>query len=650
MYLLGYDIGSSSIKTALVDAKTKEVVDVVQYPDQEMEMISRQKGWAEQQPELWWRYLCIGTKTILEKNKIDPTNIHSIGISYQMHGLVVVNKEHQVLRPAIIWCDSRAVSIGDRACRLLGSEFCFDNYKNSPGNFTASKLKWIKDNEPDIFEKIHKIMLPGDFIAMKLTGHISTTISGLSEGILWNFKEKKLATRILDYYEIDHSLIPEVLPTFSVSGKLSPEASEQTGLAIDTMVAYRAGDQPNNAMSLNVLRPGEIAATCGTSGVVYGVVDKSATVDTSKINAFAHVNYTKKNPRIGLLLCINGAGIQYSWLRKQIARPDRSYADMERMLESVPVGAEGVLIYPFGNGAERIFSNQNIGSHIRNIEFNRHSRAHIYRAAIEGVAFAFVYGVNLLKESGLEIKKIRVGNDNMFQSEVFAKTISRLLGVDIEVYNTTGAVGAALASGYGSGHYSSINRVMSLIKPVKQYSPVQDASEYFKAYRYWCDNLDELLKDGESDSQTADVKELVEKDKVIAQQNMMLARQRKMLEEVKNQLSSLDGNRHDLSVLNKLLENLGMDDDQTKNTSDHINLLSEPFISYLNSTFPDLSFEELKMCKYLKLKFTTKEIAEKLCLSYRGAETKRYRLRRKMNISNGISIYRFLENIMAEAR
>ncbi len=648
MYLLGYDIGSSSIKTALVDATTKEVIDVVQYPEQEMEMISRQKGWAEQQPELWWRYLCLGSKKIIEKNNINPTEIESIGISYQMHGLVIVNEAQQVLRPAIIWCDSRAVSIGDRASKIMGKDFCLENYQNSPGNFTASKLKWVKDNEPDIYKRIYKIMLPGDYIAMKFTGDISTTISGLSEGVLWNFKEKKLATRLLDHYGIAHDLIPDIKPTFSVAGRLTAEASEQTGLAVGTKVSYRAGDQPNNALSLNVLRPGEIAATCGTSGVVYGVVDRAVVDEESRINAFAHVNYTKKRTMVGALLCINGAGIQYSWMRKQIARPDRSYEDMERMLASVPVGAEGVFIFPFGNGAERIFSNRSVESHISNIEFNRHGRAHIYRAAIEGVAFAFVHGINILKDMGVEINKIRVGNDNMFQSEVFATTIATLSGVDIEVYNTTGAIGAALASGHGCGMYPSINRVMAQAKPVRLYKPAHNAAEYFKAYRYWCDKLQVLLDSDQEDKLSpVDNEDMPEKDKVIAQQNMIIARQKNKIEDIKNHLIGLRGTL-DSTVINRLISKLENDERQTEKTNNHINLLSEPFISHLNSMYPDLSFEELKMCKYLKLKFTTKEIAEKLNLTYRGAETKRYRLRRKLQVEKGVSIFSYLENLMVE--
>jgi len=390
MYLLGYDIGSSSIKASLVDAQSNEVVATVSYPDREMDMISRQKGWAEQQPELWWSNVCLATAKLLAAADIDARGIKGIGISYQMHGLVLVDKDLQVLRPSIIWCDSRAVQIGKQAFQDLGKEHCLSKYLNSPGNFTASKLKWVKDNEPEIYERIHKVLLPGDYINMKLTGELNTTISGLSEAVLWDFEERRMATEVLAYYDISPTLIPEVTPTFSVMGQVTKMAAAQTGLQVGTPVTYRAGDQPNNALSLNVLKSGEIAATSGTSGVVYGVVDRPLYDPQSRVNAFSHVNYEDKFENIGILLCINGAGIAYSWVKHLIAGSSRSYEDMERMATSVPVGSEGVSILPFGNGAERIFENRHLGSHIQNLDFNRHGRAHIYRATLESVAYSFV--------------------------------------------------------------------------------------------------------------------------------------------------------------------------------------------------------------------------------------------------------------------
>ncbi|MBK9017765.1 MAG: carbohydrate kinase [Saprospiraceae bacterium] len=504
MYLLGYDIGSSSIKAALVSIESGEKIAVVQSPAQEMEIHSPQPGWAEQHPDTWWDNLCLATKKLLEKTGAKPAEIKGIGIAYQMHGLVLVDKNHEALRPSIIWCDSRAVGIGNRAFDEIGHERCLSHLLNSPGNFTASKLKWVQENEPSVFEKTHKFMLPGDYIAMKLTGEIMTTASGLSEGIFWDFKKNEVAGFVLDHFGFDKKLIPDIAPTFSPQGKLSKAAAAATGLAEGTPVAYRAGDQPNNALSLNVLEPGEVAATGGTSGVVYGVVDKPKYDPQSRVNSFLHVNHgvpphtsyliPHTSTRIGILLCINGAGSQYAWVKQQIATDSISYFDMENLAASVPVGANGLRILPFGNGAERMLGNRDIGSKVNNLHFSRHSRAHFYRAALEGIAFSFVYGMGILKEMGLNVQVMRVGNDNLFQSAVFSNTISNLVDSRIEMVETTGAVGAAKAAGVATGFFSSVGEAMKGGKVLLAYEPDSSVNGvYEEAYRAWEMDLREVM-------------------------------------------------------------------------------------------------------------------------------------------------------------
>lgn len=494
MYLLGYDIGSSSIKAALINAASGQSLVVVQSPDTEMDMLAANSGWAEQHPESWWHNLCLATKKVLEEASIDPALIQGIGISYQMHGLVLVDKNQQVLRPAIIWCDSRAVEIGNNALAQLGTERCYSQLLNSPGNFTASKLKWVKDHEPDIFGQIDKIMLPGDYIAMRLSGDLSTTISGLSEGILWDFSTHSPASWVMDHYGFDAHLLPEILPTFSLQGKVTAGAASATGLVPGIPINYRAGDQPNNALSLNVLEPGEVAATGGTSGVVYGVVDQPLYDPQFRVNGFAHVNHSENQNRIGVLLCINGAGIQYNWIRQHIAEAGMSYDHMEQMAASVPPGSEGLRILPFGNGAERMLENKTPGAQINNLQFNRHQRAHLFRAALEGIAFSFVHGMNILEEMGLNTQVIRVGNDNLFQSTVFSSTISNLIGSRIEIIETTGAVGAAKAAGITNGIYASVRDAMQGNRILKVYEPETANGAYKNAYELWKKDLERLIK------------------------------------------------------------------------------------------------------------------------------------------------------------
>ncbi len=491
MHQLGLDIGSSSVKAAIVSRDGERTV--VFHPQIEMDIISRFNGWAEQQPEVWWHNVGVAIQKVISKANIDPKDISSIGISYQMHGLVLTDANRNVLRPAIIWCDSRAVEIGNEAFDGIGKDFCLENYLNSPGNFTASKLKWVKDNEPEIYSKIHKVLLPGDYIALKLTGEFSTTIAGLSEGILWNFKEHNVAKKLLEYYDIDSSLIPNYTYSTDCHGTLRESVAAKFGLKAGIPVSYKGGDQISNALSLNVLEPNEVAATGGTSGVIFGVSDNLICDPCSRINSFAHANHTCDEIRIGNLLCINGAGIQYSWLRKQIARDGVHYDDMERMLSSIVPGSEGLRVIPFGNGAERMLENKNIGARINNLQFTRHTRAHIYRATLEGIAFSFVFGFQVLKELGLDPSIIKVGNDNLFQSDVFSDTIAGMLGIPIHVQDTTGAIGAAIASGVYTGAFSTLEEAFEGVKTIKVYEPKYTNGILTQAYGLWKNDLQLLV-------------------------------------------------------------------------------------------------------------------------------------------------------------
>jgi xylulokinase len=493
MYSLGLDIGSSSIKCAIFDCTTGTSIARGSYPAEEMEISSPRPGFAEQDPDVWWKYVVILTQQLMREHRIDSARIGTIGISYQMHGLVLVDENQRVLRPSIIWCDSRAVETGNKAFDTLGADYCLGHLLNSPGNFTASKLKWVKDNEPDTYKRIAKAMLPGDYIAMKLTGEIVTTISGLSEGIFWDFKENRVSQELLKLYDVDPCTLPQVVPTFSVQGRLSKPAADLLGLREGTTVAYRAGDQPNNAFSLNVLQPGEIAATAGTSGVVYGVIDQVNYDRQSRVNPFAHVNHEAADPRLGVLLCINGTGILNSWLRRNIAA-GLSYDEINALASGVQIGSDGVSIIPFGNGAERILANKNIGSHILGIDFNRHTRAQLLRAAQEGIAFSFRYGIDIMKEMGMHISTIRAGQANMFLSPVFRQTLANVAGATIELIETDGAEGAARGAAVGAGYYSSMDQAFASLKKVGEVQPEKQSIEPTSAaYAAWLNRLQKFI-------------------------------------------------------------------------------------------------------------------------------------------------------------
>lgn len=488
MYTLGIDVGSSSVKVSLLNVTDGSCAASSFFPSEEMTIVAQKAGWAEQDPLLWWENMKRALSVVLKTAQVDKSAIKAVGISYQMHGLVALDDKGAVLRPSIIWCDSRAVSYGDKAFTELGSDYCLGSCLNSPGNFTASKLKWVKENEPELFARIHKIMLPGDYIAYRLTGQMQTTVSGLTEGIMWDFKKEAVAEELFKYYGFSPSLIPEIVPTFSKQAELSADVAQELGLPAGIPVSYRAGDQPNNAFSLNVLEPGEVAATAGTSGVVYGVNDTLACDLQSRVNNFAHVNHEAAKKRLGVLLCINGTGILNSWLRRNVAS-NMDYAAMNDLAMKAPVGAGGLLVYPFGNGAERVLGNAEPGAAIKGLSFNTHNQSHVLRAAQEGIAYSFRYGVDIMGEKGIKADVVRAGKANMFLSPLFRQTMANVLNARIELYDTDGALGAARGAALGAGIYKSAAETFSSLKCLETITPNTDMAAVNETYDQWKNQL-----------------------------------------------------------------------------------------------------------------------------------------------------------------
>ena len=490
MLLLGYDIGTSSVKAALVDAQTGQTVASAQYPDSEAPIMAKQPGWAEQDPEMWWDELKQATVRVAQKAGGSLADVKAIGISYQMHGLVCVDKAGNPLRPSIIWCDGRAVPYGNKAFEAIGGERCLQHLLNSPGNFTAAKLAWVKENEPELFAKIDKIMLPGDYIAMRLSGgKKQTTVSGLSEGMFWDFKQGEVSQDIMRFFGFPEELIADIVPTFSVQSTVCAKVADELGIPAGTPIAYRGGDQPNNALSLNVMKPGEIAATGGTSGVVYGVLGEVNYDPLSRVNTFAHVNHTAEQTRLGVLLCINGTGILNAWMRRTVAPEGISYPEMNELAETVPVGCEGLSVIPFGNGAERVLQNENIGASIHGINFNIHKKAHLVRAAHEGIAFSFAYGMDIMRQMGMDIKTIKAAHANMFLNSTFRRTLATITGADIQLYETDGSVGAAYGAGIGAGIYKDSDEAFQTLKHLGTTQPETDVAPYKEAYQRWVERL-----------------------------------------------------------------------------------------------------------------------------------------------------------------
>ncbi len=491
MLLLGIDIGTSSVKVSVVDSFLQSTIASAQYPDNESPILASQPGWAEQSPDMWWQQVQHAIGLCNNSGAYNPHDISAIGIAYQMHGLVVVNKDHHILRNSIIWCDSRAVDIGNKAFSDIGEKTCLSHLLNSPGNFTASKLAWVKLNEPGIYEQIDKVMLPGDFIAMKLTGEITTSVSALSEGIFYDFANNQLSKDILSYYGFNKNLFPAIQSVFSNHGTLLRSVAEKLRLKAGIPITYKAGDQPNNALSLNVLNPGEVAAAAGTSGVIYGVSDQLTYDPQSRVNTFAHVNYSQQQKRLGVLLCINGTGRLYNWM-KNLFGPPVSYPQMNERAAKAPSGSSGLRILPFGNGTERMLNNKPIGAHIHNIDLNLHEQSHIFRAVQEGIACAFRYGLDIMRENGMNPSVIRAGKANLFLSDLFAGIFVNATGVPIELYLNDGSTGAALGAGIGSGIFTSATEAFSNIQKIKVIEP--SGTQFEPIYQDWKNLLEIQLE------------------------------------------------------------------------------------------------------------------------------------------------------------
>lgn len=499
MYLLGYDLGSSSIKASLLEASSGQLVAAATSPETELPILAVRPGWAEQDPRVWWDHVAAATAGIRGQAGARLHDVTAVGISYQMHGLVIVGRNLEVLRPAIIWCDSRAVEIGAQAFAAIGPDRCWSRLLNSPGNFTASKLKWVQEHEPEIYRRVHRLMLPGDYIAMRMTGEVRTTPSGLSEGILWDFAEGRAADLVLDHYGISPDLIPPLVGTFAIQGQLTGAAAAELGLPPGTPVSYRAGDQPNNALSLNVLHPGEMAATAGTSGVVYGVSGRAVCDPQSRVNTFIHVNHTPDRPRYGVILCVNGTGILNSWLKNHLwPTTAAAYAEMNAAASQAPVGSAGLTILPFGNGAERTLRNRNLGASIHGLQLNIHTRAHVARAVQEGIVFALHFGIGTLREMGLEVGTLRAGHANLFLSPLFCEAFATLTGARVELFRTDGSQGAARGAGIGAGIYRTPQDAFVGLEAVRTIEPRPElAQAYQDAYHRWSRVLERELAKAE---------------------------------------------------------------------------------------------------------------------------------------------------------
>lgn len=468
MYTLGLDIGSSSVKACLYDARSFRIVGTSTSPSHEMPITAPEPGWAEQDPEVWWHHTIVACDDLRARHPAAWATVKAIGIGYQMHGLVTLDAGDKPVRPAIIWCDSRAVETGNSITGLIGRQRLLDSNLNTPGNFTVSKMVWMMQNEPDNWSKVAIGMLPGDYIAYRLSGDKTTSKSGLSEMILWNFLTNEIDTLILNNYPSIRAILPKIVPNIGVATSISMESAEMLGLQDDVVLSYRSGDQPNNAFGLGVTEPGSVGINAGTSGVVYAVTDKPVVDVAETFNPFLHVNNNESQKRIGLLLCLNGCGIMNAQIRRLTKAS--SYEMMNEKADDVPLGSDGLQIFPFGNGAERMFGNRNLGASIHGWDLVRHNDAHFFSASLEGIAATLSYGIDHMRSLGVNINKIHAGRANLFLSPLFCELIAAIARVDVYLFESDGASAAAKGAAYGAGLINSTTQPADLLGKPDIYS------------------------------------------------------------------------------------------------------------------------------------------------------------------------------------
>ena len=485
-HVLGIDLGSSSVKVSLLDTATGRTLDQEQRPAAaEMAIEAPRPHWAEQDPHRWWANTTEAIRALKARHSL--AEVSAIGVAYQMHGLVLLDAEGEVVRPSIIWCDSRAVALGREAAESIGQHRIETTTLNGPGNFTASKWAWVARHEPEVLARATTVMLPGDYIAFKLTGERNTTASGLSEMILWDFGQRRPASFVLEHYGLDVDLLPPLVPTFGDQGTVLAEVAQEFGFRQNARVAYRAGDQPNNAYALNVLEPGETAATAGTSGVVYAVTDQRVYDRQQRVNAFLHVNAAAEAERLGVLLCVNGTGSAYAWLRRTLgatALPD--YAQVNAWAAESEIGGDGLRFYPWGNGAERMLGNADLGARLEGLTFARHGAPELCAAVQDGIAAALTYGTRGLDDVGARPQVVRAGRANLFLSDRFAQAFAQLGEAPLQLYDTDGAQGAARGAAVGAREYADHAEALASLRVVAEFEPRAElAAAYEDYYERW---------------------------------------------------------------------------------------------------------------------------------------------------------------------
>lgn len=484
-YLLGIDIGTSGTKTVLFDVDANTICSkTCEYP-----LYQEHNGWAEQDPLDWWNATVEGIYYVISTSKIDSKQIKGIGLSGQMHGLVMLDSNGKPLRKSIIWCDQRTGKEVEDMNRLLTPQKII-NITANPAltGFTAAKILWVKKNEPEIYKKCSHILLPKDYIRYMLTGEFATEVSDASGMQLMNVGKRDWSDEILDPLGIDRSLLGKMYESPDVTGEVHNKAALATGLAIGTIVVGGAGDNPAAAIGTGIVSEGNAFTTIGTSGVVYAISDKVAIDKKGRV----HTLCASVPGKWTVMSCTQAAGLSLQWLRNNVCSEEVDLASklgidpyeiMTAMAREVPIGADKLIYLPYLMGERSPHPDPDCRGTFFGLSAI-HQRAHLIRAVLEGISYSQLECVDVFREMGVSIDNMMICGGGA-RSNVWRQMFADLYGCPVSTIKAEqgGALGVAILAGVGAGIYKDLEETCSrLIVKNQTHSPVMENNKEYKKY------------------------------------------------------------------------------------------------------------------------------------------------------------------------
>jgi xylulokinase len=453
MTLLGIDVGTGGTRAVVVDDDGHVVASAT---EEHAPFASPHAGWAEQDPGDWWRACAIAVRAALDRTERGA--IAAVGLSGQMHGAVVLDQRGDVLRPSLIWCDQRTGAQCGAIVERIGEARLIELTSNPALTaFTLPKLLWLRDHEPETWRGVRTVLLPKDYVRLRLTGERATDAADASGTLLFDVANRRWSTAMLDAAELDERLFPDVFESPEVTGRVSAAGAEATGLAEGTPVVAGAGDQAAGAVGMGVVQPGVVSATIGTSGVVFAATDRPARDPLGRVHTFCHAI----RDRWHVMGVTQAAGLSLRWFEERFgAGVDDGRDAYERLCDeaaSVPPGADGVIWAPYLLGERTPHLDPDARAALVGLTAN-HGRAHVIRAILEGVAFSLRDTLTIFDEMAVPVRAIRLGGGGA-RSPLWQQVQADAYGREVEVLEAEegAAYGAAILAGVGAGVWPSVD-------------------------------------------------------------------------------------------------------------------------------------------------------------------------------------------------